>query len=110
MKTQLVFKLEKNPEGFSQTLAADCKVKIDRTEGIMYLNYENRVERAVGRYANLRQEGENILADVELFEKLQPIEERLEYSIEGSVMAKNENDEAKSIRIKGVAALMHNKF
>jgi hypothetical protein len=109
-KTELVFKLEKNPEGFSQVLAQNCEVKIKNSEGLLYLNYEHRPERVVGSYKNLRQEGELILADVRLIESLTPIEDRIEFSIEGSVLKKNEAGEAEAIEVKGVGALMHNKF
>lgn len=109
MKTKLVFKLEKEPAGFSQVLSEKCKVKIKNTEGLLYLNYEKRAERVVGSYKNLRQEGELILADVELKDQLKTIEGRFEYAIEGSVLAKNDNGEAEEIEVRGVGALMENK-
>lgn len=110
MKTEIVFKLEKTPVGFNQVLAPNCQVKIGNTSGTMYLNYEYRTERAVGRYENLRREGEQILADVELFDKLKVIEDRIEYAIAGAVISKNSEGEAELILIASVAALMHNKF
>ena len=110
MKTQLVFKLEKEPAGFGQVFAPNCSVKIKKSEGHLYLNYEKRAERVVGFYKNLRQEGENILADVEIFEKLKPVENRFEYSIEGAILEKNTNDEVTSIEVQGIGALMDNKF
>lgn len=110
MKTELVFKLEKEPAGFGQVFSPNCKVKIDNKDGQVYLNYEHRIERVVGSYTNLRQEGEVILADVEVFGKLKGLEDRIEYAIEGSIIQKNEKGEVESIRIKGVGALMSNKF
>ena len=106
MKTELVFKLEKEPKGFGQVFAQNCNVKIKNTYGLLYLNYEKRAERVVGSYKNLRQEGELILADVELFEKLRVIENRLEYAIEGAISRKNEKGEVEAIEIRGVGALM----
>ena len=93
MKTQLVFKLEKEPKGFGQVFTQDCDIKIKNTEGLLYLNYEKRSERVVGSYKNLRKDGENILADVELFEKLRVIEDRIDYSIEGAISRKNDKGE-----------------
>lgn len=110
MKTELVFKLEKEPTGFGQVFAQNCKVKIKNTEGLLYLNYEKRPERVVGSYKNLRQEGEMILADVQLFEKLRVIEDRIEYAIEGAISQKNDKGEVEAIEVKGVGALMDNKF
>lgn len=110
MKTKLVFKLEKEPAGFSQVLSDKCEVKIKNREGLLYLNYEKRTERVVGQYKNLRQEGELILADVELKDQLKSIEDRFEYSIEGAVLKKNEKGEADVIEVRGVGALMENKF
>jgi hypothetical protein len=110
MKTQRVFKLEQAPDGFSQIFSPNCKITIEKTEGQLYLNYENRNERIVGHYKNLRREGEVFLADIELFDHLKPIENRFEFSIEGSVTSKNDKGEAESVVIKRAAALMHNKF
>lgn len=110
MKTELVFKLEKEPSGYGKVFAPNCQVKIARTEGLMFLNYENRTERAMGHFKNLRQEGELILADVELFENVKNLEDRFEYAIDGAILKKNENEEVLSVTIKGVAVLMHNKF
>jgi len=110
METKLVFKLEKEPAGFGQVFAQNCDVKIKNTEGLLYLNYEKRAERVVGSYKNLRKEGENILADVELFEKLRVIENRIDYSIEGAISQKNEKGEIEAIEVRGVGALMDNKF
>lgn len=110
MKTELVFKLEKEPKGFGQVFTQDCDIKIKKTEGIFYLNYEKRSERAVGSYKNLRKEGENILADVELFEKLLVIENRIDYAIEGAISLKNSKGEVEAIEIHGVGALMDNRF
>lgn len=110
MKTELVFKLERQPAGYGQTFAPNCRVKIERTEGVMCLNYERRPDRAVGHFKNLRQEGELILADVELFENYRILENRFEFAIEGGIMVKNEYGEVTSVSIKGVAVLMHNKF
>lgn len=110
MKTELVFKLEKEPVGYGQVFSPNCKIKIEKTEGTTYLNYENRSERAVGYFKNLRQEGELLLAEVCLYENLKSIEDRIEYAIEGAVIKKNEAGEVESVRIYGVAALMHNKF
>lgn len=106
-KTELVFKLEKEPAGFGQVFAQNCKIKIKNTEGPLYLNYEKRPERVVGFYKNLRQEGEVILADIRLHEQVQGVEHRLEYSIEGAVLAKNDKNEAESVEISGVGALMN---
>lgn len=110
MKTQLVFKLESKPDGMNQAFAPNCKIDIKKTEGEVYLNYENRPERIVGFYKNLRQEGELILADIRLHEQAQTVEDRLEYSIEGSVLSKNEKDEATSVVIIRPAVIMNNKF
>lgn len=108
-KTQLVFKLEKEPAGFGQVFVPNCEVKIKNTEGLLYLNYEKRAERIVGSYKNLRQEGEMILADVQLIESLTTIENRFDYAIEGT-MKKNDKGEVTSIEVRGVGALMDNKF
>lgn len=108
-KTQLVFKLEKEPVGFGQVFTQNCEVKIKRTDGPLYLNYEKRAERIVGSYKNLRQEGEMILADIQLAKSLAPIENRFEYAIEGAVIKKNNNGEVESIEISGVGAIMENK-
>lgn len=110
METKLVFKLEKEPAGFGQVFAQNCDIKIKKTEGILYLNYEKRSERAVGSYKNLRQEGENIVADVQLFEKLRVIESRIDYSIEGAISQKNSKGEVEAIEVHGVGALMDNRF
>lgn len=109
MKNQVVFKIEKNPPGFNVFLAPDCEIKIITSAGLLYLNYEQRQERAVGSYKNLRREGDTILADVELFKNFQDLEERFDYSISGAVVGKNDFDEASSIVIQGVGALMENK-
>lgn len=110
MKNQKVFKLEQQPDGFGQTFSPNCEITIEKTEGQLYLNYENRNERIVGHYKNLRREGEVFLADIDLFDHMKPIEGRLEFSIEGSVLKKNEKGEAESVVIKRAAALMPNKF
>jgi len=110
MKTEIVFKLEKNPDGFNQTFSPNCKVNISSPDGVLYLNYEKRAERVVGFYKNLRQEGEVILADVELHNQVKLVEDRIEYAIEGSIVKKNENNEVEEVNVKGVGALMHNKF
>lgn len=108
-KTQLVFKLEKEPNGFNQVFAPNCEVKIKNTEGLLYLNYEKRAERVVGLYKNLRQEGEAILADVMLNESLSPIEFRFDYAIEGAISKRNDKGEVESVEVLGVGVLMDNK-
>ena len=110
METKLVFKLEKEPAGFGQVFAQNCDVKIKNTEGLLYLNYEKRSERVVGSYKNLRKDGENILADVEIFEKLRVIESRINYAIEGAISRKNDKGEVEAIEVQGVGALMDNRF
>ena len=110
MKTELVFKLEKEPTGFGQVFAQNCKFKIKNTDGLLYLNYEKRPERVVGFYKNLKQEGEVFVADIRLHEQVQAVENRLEYAIEGSILAKNEKGEVESVEITGLGALMDNKF
>lgn len=110
MNTELVFKLEKHPVGYGQNFAPNCRVKIERTEGVMCLNYERRPDRAVGHFKNLRQEGEVILADVELFQNYKILENRFEFAIEGGIIGRNDLGEVTSVAIKGVAVLMHNKF
>lgn len=104
MKTQLVFKLEKQPLGYGQTFAPDCKVKILNTKGHVYLDYNRKW--IMGSFENLRQEGEIILADVELFKNNEVIEHRLEYAVEGAYLDKNDKGEITSIAVKGVGALM----
>lgn len=108
--TELIFKLEKNLEGFSFTFAPNCKIEIANTEGNLYLNYENRIERIVGSFKNMRTEGECILADVKLFENLEPIKERLEFAIDGAVLSQNANGEVDHIVANRPAVIMHNKF
>lgn len=110
MKTKLVFKMQKNVDGFTQSFAPNCKVSIKSTEGPLYLNYEKRPERVVGFYKNLRQEGEVILADIRLHEQVAKVEDRLDYSIEGVVLQKNDGGDAESIEVRGVSAIMDNKF
>ena len=111
MKTELVFKLEKNPDGYrGQTFCPSCEVKINNPKGFLYLNYEHREERIMGHYSNLRREGEVILADVELFEKHKILEPRFEYAIEGGIISRNDKNEITSVTINGVSVLMHNKF
>jgi len=109
MTTQLVFKMEKNPDGYNQTFAPNCKVKIEKTEGQLYLNYEKRAERIVGSYSNLRQEGELILADIKLLPHAEQVESRFEYAIEGGILNRNSNGDVDSIKVKGVSAIMHSK-
>jgi len=109
MKTQLVFKMEQKPDGYGQTFAPNCKVKIEKTDGQLYLNYEKRAERIVGHYKNLRQEGELLLAEVELFPHAKSVEDRFEYAIEGGIISKNSSNEVESISVKGVSAVMHFK-
>lgn len=106
METKLIFKMEKNPEGFNVTLAPDCKIKIVKEEGQLYLNYEKRAERIVGHFKNLRQEGESILAEVNLLRHAKDVESRFEYAIEGAILNKNEAGEADLIEVRGVAAIM----
>jgi hypothetical protein len=110
MSTELVFKLEKNPEGFDYTFASDCKIEIRNTEGNLYLNYENRIERIVGSFKNMRTEGECILAEVKLFENLEPIKHRLEFAIDGAILSQNSNGEVDHIVANRPAVIMHNKF
>lgn len=109
MKTELVFKLEKEPNGFNQIFSPNCKIKINKPEGLLYLNYEHRPERVIGYYENLRQDGEVFLADIKLFDNMKVIEHRFEYAIEGYIMKKNEQNEVESIEIKGVSALMYSE-
>lgn len=109
MATEIVFKLEQNPDGFTQALAPDCKVKIKKTYGYLYLNYEKRESRIVGTYVNLRLEGENVLADVKLFDKYQSLESRFGYSIEGEIAKKNDKNEVEDIVVTGVGAIMDSK-
>ena len=110
MKTELVFKLEKEPAGFGQVFAQNCKFKVKNTDGLLYLNYEKRPERVVGFYKNLKQEGEVFVADIRLHEQVQAVENRLEYAIEGKIVSKNDKGEVESIEITGLGALMDNKF
>lgn len=110
MKTELIFKLEKNPNGFNEVFAPNCEVKIKNREGLLYLNYEKRAQRIVGSYKNLRQEGEVILADVKLVQSIVSIESRFEFSIEGSVIKHNDSGEVELLEVSGVAAIMDNKF
>lgn len=109
-KTQLVFKLEQKPDGYGQVFSQNCKITIERTDGPLYLNYDKRQQRVMGFFNNLRQEGEAIIADIRLLDTMMPIEDRLEYAIEGAISKRNEKDEAEEVKIKGVSALMHNKF
>lgn len=110
MKTELIFKLENKMEGFNKTFAPNCKIDIQNKSGNLYLNYENRIERIVGKYENMRAEGETVLADISLFENLKVIEDRIEFSIEGSVVNTNEKEEVDHISIARPAVIMHNKF
>lgn len=107
MKTELVFKLEREPQGFNQVFAQGCKVNIKNPDGVLYLNYEKRPERVVGFYKNLRQEGELFLADIELHHQVKVVEDRFEYAIEGAVLSKNDKGEAELVDVKGVSAIMH---
>lgn len=110
MKTELVFKFEKEPSGFGQVFAKNCKFSIKNSDGLLYLNYEKRPERVVGFYKNLKQDGEIFVADIRLHEQVQIVEERLEYAIEGKILTKNEQGEVESVEITGLGALMDNKF
>ena len=104
MKTELVFKLEKEPKGYGQRFVPGCKVTVKNTKGIMYLDYSNR--HPVGTFENLRCDGEQVLADVELFEKFRNLEHRFEYAISGSVKEKNNDGECNEVQIEAVAVLM----
>lgn len=110
MSTKLVFKLEKEPDGFNQVFAQNCKFKINSVDGLLYLNYEKRPERVVGFYKNLRQDGEIFIADIRLHEQVKTVEDRLEYAIEGKIVSKNKNGEVESVEITGLGAIMDNKF
>jgi hypothetical protein len=109
MKTKLVFKLERSPEGFGQIFSPNCNIEIINNKGFVYLNYEKRNSRIMGHFDNLRKEGEVIVADITLFERHIPIEHRLEYAIEGFIVSKNDK-EVTSLKISGIGALMDSKF
>lgn len=106
MKTELVFKLSREPDGYGQLFAPDCVVNVVNTKGILYLEYNSR--HPVGSFENLRCDGENILADIEIFEHFKNIEHRFDYAIGGHV-AKQENAEAKMVLVHSVGALMKTK-
>jgi hypothetical protein len=102
-KTELVFKLEGEPNGYGQKFAPNCKVDIKADNGFVYLDYNNKY--LMGAFQNLRQEGEVLLADITLFEHHEVISHRLEYSIAGS-MKKNDDGECTHLTVTGVGALM----
>lgn len=104
MKTQLVFKLEKQPQDYNQMFAPNCKVNISNTKGIIYLDYDRR--HAVGAFENLQTNGEIVTADITIFEKMKIIEHRFEYSIEGDIVKKNDDQLIEEISITGVAVTM----
>lgn len=110
MKTELVFKLEKEPDGYRQVFAQNCKFSIKNSDGLLYLNYEKRQERVVGFYKNLKQDGEVFVADIILHEQVQSVEHRLEYVIEGKILKKDNKGEVESVEITGLGALMDNKL
>lgn len=110
MQTKLVFKPEHEPTGYRQKFASNCKFSVKNSDGVLFLNYESRPERAVGFYKNLKQDGEAFVADIRLHEQVKSVEHRLEYAISGSILSKNEQGEATAVEITSVAALMDNKF
>ena len=104
MKTELVFRLEKEPNGYRQIFSSKCKIKIVNTKGILYLDYNKR--HPVGSFENLRNSGELIIADIEIWQNFKLLEDRFEYAIEGSITKKNKQNECEEVEIKSVAALM----
>ena len=106
MKTELVFKLEREPQGYGVIFSPNCKINIVNTKGVLYLDYNKR--HPVGMFENLRQQGELLMADVEIFENVQSVEHRFEYAIQGDAK-RNENDECIQAEIYSVSALMPSK-
>jgi hypothetical protein len=104
MKTKLVFKLESEPQGYGLKFSPKCKIDVVEQKGIVYLDYDKR--HPVGTFENLRNDGENITADVTVFENMKEVEHRFDYSIEGSILKKNEADECEEAKIFGVAVTM----
>jgi hypothetical protein len=104
MKTKLVFKLEHEPKGYGHIFSPKCKIDVVEEKGIVYLDYNKRTP--VGTFENLKNDGENITADVTIFENLQDVEHRFEYSVEGSILKKNESNECEEAKIFGVSASM----
>lgn len=108
MKSQLLFRLEKQPAGFNAILAPDCKVEIPHKSGQLNLNYGQSI---VGHYDNLRIDGEAIIADIYLDQSLDDgTKNRFEYSISGDVLKTNDKGEANLIRVRSAVAIMSNKF
>lgn len=106
MKTELVFKLERSPDGYGTVFAHNCRVDVKSTKGQIYL--DNNSRHPIGSYENLRLEGEVLLADIKVYDKMLPIEERFDYSIVGKVISTNENKECTALEVTGVGALMPN--
>lgn len=113
VKTEVVFRLEKEPNVYGNIFSQNCKIEIERTGGTIYLNYENRHDSVVGSFENLRIDNEVVLADIILFDeslKIKEIQDRIEYAIEGGIVKRSESGEVEHFKIKRVAVLMHNKF
>lgn len=104
MAEKIVFKLEKNPKGHTQSFAENCEIQIAKTKGILFLHFNH--SWPIGSFDNLRRDGDTVLADVEIFKNHKIYEDRFEYAISGTVLESNEEGEAKSVRIDGVSALM----
>lgn len=105
MKTKLVFKFEKEPVGFGQVFSQNCKFILRNTNGSLSVDYKRNIECCIGSYENLRQEGELIFADIFLMEKYSSMEDNLEYTVEGRVLARNFKKEVEEVEIVGVTAI-----
>jgi hypothetical protein len=106
MSTQIVFKFEET-DSYGTKFAKDCNVSIKEHQGIVFL--ENNQSHPIGFYSNLRQEGETLVADIKIFEKMKPIENRFDYSIAGFVVSTNEHKESTEVVVLSVAASMNEK-
>ena len=104
MKTELIFKIEKEPVGYGQQFSPNCKIHISRDKGILYLDYQRR--HPVGSFQNLRTNGDLVLADIEIFQNFKDIEYRFEYAIDGAIVKKNEKNECEEVEIHSITALM----
>jgi hypothetical protein len=109
MKTELIMRLEHEPKGYHQKFAQDCKFEIIHKEGWIKKNYSNGY---LGRYSNLRIDGEAIVTDIIWDKDAQPIidyinymDEKPDLAIDGSVCGKNDKGECTLIKITGVSVI-----
>lgn len=102
METKVVFDLS-NSKIYDHNFSPMCEILIARKDGYVSMG-PNPVP--IGVFSNLRRDGDKVLADVALVGAPALFEERMEYSIQGLILSKNEKDEITSIEIKGIGANM----